>query len=165
MIKKRLMEWFSPLSRRTDLSELEKETLKRLKSKGEETLESRDRKPSKYVGISNKLFSNYSMRLMQKKMFKNLPKDLVKANLEFLPKAYVSVIIFTTLLSIFVAIFLFIFFLFFNIGAKLPIITLSETSILIRSLKTFWILFAIPVITFLFMYSYPSLEKGASFRF
>ena len=53
------------------------------------------------------------------------------------------------------------FFLFFNISAKLPIITFATESIASRFLKVFWILILVPVGTFLAMYFYPSLEKRA----
>lgn len=160
-MKKRWAEFWSELFGKSDLSALEKETLKRLKQGGEKVPEQKEKKPSKYVGISNKLFSDISMNLIQKKRFKNLPKDLVKANMDFLPKSYISVIIFTTILSIFISILIFIFFMFFNIGVKLPIITFSIDDPLIRVVKTFWILFLFPVGTFLFMYSYPQLEKDS----
>jgi len=83
----------------------------------------------------------------------------VRANLQFVLSNYVSVILFTTLLSVFVGGAIFLFFLFFNFGAKLPIITLASENLLIRFLKVFWILFAVPITTFFIIFFYPSLEK------
>lgn len=160
-----LKEWIDKLlvlfGKPSELSPLENETIKRLKQGKEKVIEGKEKKASRYVGLSNRLFSNFAMSLLERNLFKTLPKDLVKSNLEFLPKSYISVIIFTTLVSVFVSIILFIFFLFFNVGIKLPIVTFSEDDILFRVLKTLWILFVIPIGTFLFMYFYPSLERDA----
>lgn len=159
-----IKEWIEKLSSffdKSGLTALEKETLKRLKEGDKSASEQKSKKPSRYVQMSNKMFSKISLNLLGKEMFKDLPKDLIKANMDFLPKSYISVIISSTILSFFIAIFLFIFFLFFNIGVKLPIITFATEGILLRFLKTFWLLFAIPVGSFLFLYSYPKLESEA----
>lgn len=146
------------------LHKIEKETLKRLrKGKKEEKKKEAEKKvgtkPSTYLRISSRLFSNLSFYLIKKGLFKNHQKDLVKANLKFHERGYISITLFTTLLSIFVAFFTFLFFLVFNLSFSLPIITLSTDIIGTRLLKTFWILFLIPISTFLFMYFYPSLER------
>lgn len=143
------------------ISEFERDTLKRLKKKKKKVAKKKFKKPSSYVKLSNSFFSNMSVNLTQKKMFRSLKRDLIKANLSILPTSYVSVILFTTLLSIFVGICLTIFFLFFSITSELPIIKLVEESIATRLLKVFWIVIAIPIATFLFMYIYPSLERRA----
>lgn len=145
------------------LSKLEKDVLKRLKEKEEEEIvEKKIKKPSKYVKTANKMFANISRTLIKKKMFPQLEKDLRKANLKFIPISYVSLILFTTLLSVIFGGLVFGFFLFFNFGVKLPIITLVEGGIGSRFLKIFWILFAIPIGTFLITYVYPSLEKKSA---
>ncbi len=155
---KKWVEQILALFGKSELSPMEKETLKRLKRGKEEVVQEKERKANRYIGISNRLFSNFAMYLLRKDLFKTLPKDLVKSNLEFLPKSYISVITFTTLLSIFASFLIFLLFLFFNVGVKLPIVTFSEDQILLRLLKTVWILLVIPLATFLFMYLYPSLE-------
>lgn len=141
------------------LSKLERETLKRLKKKKEKIISKKVKKPSKYVKIANKIFSKFSISLLDKKMFETLKRDLMKTNLQFILPSYISVILFTTLLSTIVALFLFIFFLFFNIGTEFPIITMLTENIGARFLKVFWILFLVPIATFLFVYFYPSLER------
>jgi Flp pilus assembly protein TadB len=140
---------------------LEKETLKRLKSKKKEVKREKIKKPSIYVKTASKIFSNISMPLSEEKMFKRMRKDLIRADLQFIPANYISVLLFTTLLSVILGIFLFVFFLFFNINPTIPIITSVEESITARFLKTFWILFVVPIGTFLFIYFYPSLERKA----
>src|SRR3989344_2333432 len=86
------------------------------------------------------------------------PRKYVK----FVPAAYVSVIFFSTVLSFFAAIFIMLFFLFFNLVALPPFIVPVEGSLAIRFLKVFWLLFAIPGVTLLFAYFYPTMEKKSS---
>jgi len=104
---------------------LEKETLKRLKKKEKKVKEKKKKKPSKYIKSANKLFPKLSKKLLDKKMFQTLERDLIKANLQFTPNTYVSIIFFTTFISIFAALLIFIFFLFFNFGVDIPFITRS----------------------------------------
>jgi len=146
-----------------ELPLLERETLKRLKKKEKkEAVKKKIKKPSKYVERANRMFSNYSRTQLNKRNFKKLENNIIRAKLRFIPASYLSLIFYTTFLSIFAGIFLFLFFLFFNIGTALPIITFVTENFVIRFLKVFWILFAVPVGTFLFMYFYPALEERAS---
>lgn len=145
------------------ISRIEKDTLKRLKRKDEEEKieKKKIKKPSVYIGYANKLFSDFSADLVKKYGFRELQADLMKSNMNFLLRSYLSVMILTTLISFFVAIFLVIFFLFFNLQATLPIVTLSTENFALRFLKVFWMIFVIPVATLFFMYFYPSLEKDS----
>ncbi|MEK6898335.1 MAG: type II secretion system F family protein [Nanoarchaeota archaeon] len=143
------------------LPALEKRTLRRIKEKDVEDVKKKIKKPNIYVRFSNKMFSEFSGKLITQGKFDSVKKNLVKANIDIMPKSYISVIFFTTLISAGISFFIFLFFLFFNFGVKLPIITLSTESIGIRFLKVFWILFVVPAGTFLFMYLYPSMEKSS----
>lgn len=143
------------------LEDLERETLRRIKKKEKKSVEKKERRPNQYVRTANKAFPKVSDYLIKKEIFKTLERDLIKANIKFMLKSYVSVILFTTLVSVFAAVLIFLFFMFFNVGVKLPIITLSSEGLGTRFLKTFWILFLIPAGTFIFMYLYPSLEKDS----
>jgi len=140
----------------------EKETLKRLRKEEKKIVQKKVKKPSMYIKTSNKIFSNLSISLMRKGYFKNLERDLIKANMQFLPKSYVSVIFLTTILSAVAGLFIFLFFLFFSIGPELPIITMVSEPLMSRFLKIFWIIFAIPLGTLLIMYFYPSMEKRSA---
>ncbi|PIO08619.1 hypothetical protein COU59_00930 [Candidatus Pacearchaeota archaeon CG10_big_fil_rev_8_21_14_0_10_34_12] len=143
------------------LQSSEKETLRRLKKGDKKETVKKEKKPNPYVGISSKIFANTSTRLIEKGMFKSMGPNLVKANMNFLPKNYVSVILFTTMISLAVSFFLFVFLLFFSFQSAVPFITLTSDSILTRIIKTFWILIAIPTGVFSFMYIYPQLEKDS----
>ena len=138
---------------------LEKLTLKRIKKKEKKIVKKKEKKASTYAKISSRLFYNTSMSLINKGMFKELKRDLIKSNIESVSATYISVMFFTTLLSVIVAIFIALFFLFFNLSALPPFITMVEEGIGIRFLKIFWLLFVIPAATFFFVYLYPSLEK------
>lgn len=138
---------------------LEKETIKRIKKKEKKEIVEKKKKPKWYAKTANKLFSKISFSVVNKKALQTLERDLIKANLQYTPTTYISLILFTTLISILAAILLFLFFLFFNFGAELPIITRVTESIGARFLKVFWILLVIPLGTFLMIYFYPSMEK------
>lgn len=142
-----------------NLSELDKEILKRLKQKKKKTAEKKEKKPSVYVKIANNLFAERVKSLIKEKIAKRLERDLIKSNLEYTSISYLSILILTTIVSGAIAVVLFIFFLFFNLGADLPIITRATEGFGIRILKVVWLILVIPAGSFLFMYFYPSLEK------
>ncbi|MBU2053221.1 MAG: hypothetical protein KJ721_03185, partial [Nanoarchaeota archaeon] len=66
-------------SLRREIPELERKTIKRLKERGEEIKLEKVRKASRYVWISNKVFSRFSMSIVNNKIFRNLKRDLIKA--------------------------------------------------------------------------------------
>ena len=143
-----------------EISNLEREIIKRIK-KGERQIKDKQiRKPSLYVKTANKLFSNISLSLYKKQTFDSLKKDLVQANLSFLPVSYISVILFTTLLSAIFAFGILLFFLFFSTSIKFPFITFFSGDLISRFTKIFWILLVIPIATFFITYIYPSVEKN-----
>ncbi|MFH1801362.1 MAG: type II secretion system F family protein [archaeon] len=143
------------------VSKLERETLKRLKKTEEKIVKKKLKKPSLYVKTASVFFSKYSKHLVNKKTFSTLKRDLVKANLQFVPSAYISVILLTTLISFFASIFIFSFFLFFNLGGKYLVMRAAE-DVSSRIIKIFWILFLVPAGVFLFMCFYPSMERKSA---
>ena len=141
---------------------LERETIKRIQERIKKKNEKKEKKKdSEYLKISSKIFSKTSRKFLNKDRSHRLEKELIKANLNYTPVGYVSMLLMTTFLSVFLAGFLFLFFLFFNFGATLPIITRATETIDVRFFKTFWMLFVIPIGTFLIMYVYPTLEKSS----
>ncbi len=117
-------------------------------------------KPNIYAKISNRLFRNLSLNIISKGYFHNLNRDLRRMNSPFIISTYVSMILFTVLLSFVTSLILWIILLFFNIGLLFPFFTSlpPETSILLRAVKFFWVMLVIPTVTGLFMYIYPSSE-------
>ena len=144
-----------------ELSQLEKETIKNIRKGGMEIESKKIEKPKRYAEIANKYFYDTAKKLSKNKNFEILKKDLVKTNLEFTSITYISISLLTTLISVAVALILFLFFFIFKIGGE-SIISLAVGNMGMRFLKTFWILFAIPISTFLFMFFYPSLEKKST---
>jgi len=141
---------------------LEKETLKRLRKKEKKVKVVKKKKPNNYAKRANTLFSKNSIKVLEKPIFKSLERDLIKANMQFTPTTYVSIIYFTTLLSILAGIFLAVFFLFFKVSAELPFLSLITEDLGLRFLKVFWLVIAVPIVTFFIMYFYPSLEKKST---
>jgi len=144
---------------------LEKETIRRLresKKKISKIDKNKLKQKSRYSETASKFFSKFSKKLLGQESFKKLESDLVKANLDYSPTGYISFILFTTLLSFIVGGFLFLFFLFFNLEASAPFLTRTTETINVRFLKVFWLLFVVPIGTFLVMYIYPSLEKKSA---
>lgn len=144
--------------------QLEEETLKRLRKKEKTKSKEKKKKPNKYAKIANTLFSEKALKLLHRKkgMFENLERDLIKANLQFTPTTYVSIILYTTFLSIFAGILITLFFLFFKVTAELPIISFVNANLGTRFLHVFWILIVTPVVTFIAMYVYPALERKST---
>jgi Flp pilus assembly protein TadB len=142
-----------------ELSGLEKETIKRIRRKGRKVPSEDIEKPKEYTKLANKFFRRSSQKLSRDKIFDPLKKDLIKTNLNFTPTTYLSLTLFSTAISAIIAFVIFLFLLFFKISLDSPIISLATENLGMRFLKTFWILFAVPIGTFLFMYFYPSLEK------
>ncbi len=142
-----------------ELSDLEKVTLRRLKQKEKKEEVKSIRKPSSYLKFSNKIFFNVSNDLIKEHFFKTMKWDIVKSNLEILPRTYLSMTFLTTLISFIISVVVVVFFLFFNFGVQVPFITKSTDEILPRLAKIFWMLIVFPLLTFVFLYFYPTLEK------
>lgn len=140
-------------------SQMEKDTIKRFGNKKEKKIEKKERKPSKYVNLSTRIFADFSRDFIKRGYFKKIRKDLIRANLYLVDASYISTIFLTVAISIIAGIFIFLFLLFFEIGGELPIITLFKGSFIMRTLKLFWIIPALPITVFIFMYYYPSLER------
>jgi pilus assembly protein TadC len=142
--------------------ELEHVLLKRI-HRGENDKDKKGKKKvqekSEYAKIAYKTFSKMARDLLGKKSFQIMERDLIKANLNFTPLGYISIILFTTMISGIVGAFIFLFFLFFNLSSTMPLISRAVESIDIRFLKVIWILFLVPIATFLLMYIYPKMEK------
>jgi len=142
--------------KREKMTELDKEVLKRLKKKEKGSKEAKEIKPSGYVRFANRLFSVRVRESIKQKKFVTLEKDLIKSNLGYTPVSYISILILTMIISFSVSFLIFLFFLFFNMGEG---ITLMTENFFLRFLKVFWVLLVIPAITLLFLYFYPSLER------
>lgn len=143
----------------TKITEMEKWTLKRLKKKEKKVVKKKERKASKYIRLANRVFSGTSKSLLEKGYFKNMKRNLIQANMQYLTKSYVSLIFFNTLVSFFISLVIVGFLLFFNIGIRFPFITFMRQDIITRFLSLFWLFIIIPIGTYFFSFFYPLLEK------
>jgi len=152
------------LQKHLKFGKIERQIIKKIHKKEKKVVKKKTKKVSSYVRFTHKVFSKKADKLSNKKMFKILERDLVKYNSPLILPLYISMLLFTTLIAFFVGIFLFAFFLFFNVGATFPFITLMQESILSRLVKVIWIIPLAPIATFFAVYLYPSLEKKSAER-
>jgi flagellar protein FlaJ len=148
------------LMKREQISEFEKETIKRLKKK-DKTVEVKKetQKVNEYARFAGRIFSNLSKKMLKKKKFTKVSQDLIKSNLNYNSITYISTMFLNASIALIIAFIVFLFLLFFNVSSEMPFITRTTGNMLIRALSTFWIIIVAPVATFFFMYIYPSMEK------
>ncbi|MEM4625226.1 MAG: type II secretion system F family protein [Candidatus Pacearchaeota archaeon] len=118
------------------------------------------KKPNIYVSIANRFFSDTAYNLTNKGYFYSLGSSLKKANFSILLSSYVSVLLFSTFLSFLVGVILFVFFTFFYISPDLPFI-LIQPHPLKAMIFSVWLIFIIPILTFLSVYFYPIAEQSS----
>lgn len=118
------------------------------------------KKASFYTQISNKFFSKFSRKLIDKGYFSDLGNVIRKAEFMVLLNSYVSISFFSAFLALILALFLFLFFLFFNVILDAPFIVINS-DILTRFLEIVWIIPILPAATFAVFYFYPYLEKSS----
>jgi len=112
-----------------------------------------------YLKLSNRLFLDKSSEMIKKGYFRALYNEIKKANLDILFETYVAMMLFTTLLSVFAGIMVFVLLIFFNIQIGWPILQFYDGSYLIRMAKLLWVPFAVPIVTFFAIYFYPTTER------
>ena len=152
--------------KKTDLEMelLEMETLKRSKKKKTSKIQKKKttKKTNYYAGICNKFFSNLSESSVNLEIFRSMKKNLFKSRLDYSEKTYVSMIFFTTAISLIASIFIVLFFTFFNLISVFPVVVPSDEPINTRIVKIFWIPFVLPFIVFLSMLFFPSAERKSN---
>ena len=117
------------------------------------------KKPNPYVMFSNKLFFKVSNNFIDKGYFGNLKNSLKKGNFTILINSYISIIFFTTFLALLAGILMTVFLTFFGISLTSPYIYANPNP-LVRFMQTIWIIPLAPIVTFLILYFYPSIEKS-----
>lgn len=115
-------------------------------------------KPNAYAKMSNKFFRKSSNKLVAKGYFARLNRDLRKMNSPFVLGTYISMVLFSITITFILSIFLVLFLLFINISFSYPFLTAVKESMLLRFTKTFWLMIAVPLLTGLLLYFYPSTE-------
>lgn len=113
-----------------------------------------------YLKISQQLFGGYARSLIAKNYYRVLALTLRKSNMGILFENYISLLIFTTLLSFFVGLGIYVFFVFMSITLSPPFITAVSEGIGGRALALSWIPFLTSLLTYLAIVYYPSTEQG-----
>ena len=117
--------------------------LKRKKTTDSEENVDGFKEASGYVKTSNSIFLGTAQNLLKKGYFEGLPNEIKKANLGMLSESYISVMLFSTFLSIFAA-----------LAVAAAIIFLGFAKFAIAAI-------IIPFVVFFALYYYPSAERGA----
>lgn len=112
-----------------------------------------------YSLFSNKLFSKFSRKIVEKGFFRNLNKDLSNAGIKPVAINYLSICFFSSIIVLFLSTFFSFFYLFFSFSFSSPFISLYSGDFILRILQIFWIIFIFPLTTFFFMIFYPKLES------
>lgn len=141
---------------------IEKITLKRMKKRDKKVEVVKERKPSEYLKFANKVFSKTAGKMLNEKVMEQLERDLIKANLQFTPRSYLSFTMLTTCVAFLIGVVIAIFFFFFNITSNIPFIVMNTGAISTRLLVSVLITLLVPVLTFVIMYMYPSTEKSSA---
>ncbi len=132
--------------------------------------EEQSKKPEKFVELettnnygkfSNKLFLSFSQRLIDNGYFKNLRLDVRKSNINILTTTYISMLFFSVMIAFFSGILFTGLLTFFKISLAELSFSIYEDGHLIRLLKLSWLPIAIPLVTGILFYNYPSAEKKA----
>ena len=119
------------------------------------------KKPSSYIKFSNKFFSGRASKLAEKESLKSLGLDLRKASMNMTLKSYIAMALFSVMLSFIIAIILIIFFMFFKISLNAPYFSKVTENLWLRFGKFIGLIIALPALTALSFYFYPSTEKDA----
>ena len=96
-----------------------------------------------YINLANRLFRGYSDKLVEKGNFDFIKNDLRKSTSPFIINSYISVMLFSTLVSFIVAIFAFIILLLVKVSIPISV----------------GVLILIPLLIFILFLFSPSLEK------
>ena len=117
------------------------------------------RKPGVYSKLANKFFLGISESWIRRGKFKNLSLNLRRSNVNILTSTYLSMIILSVFISIFVGLGVFVLLLFFTIGLDFPFVGFYSGNLLERVIKVVWVIIAIPTLTSIAFYLYPGAEK------
>lgn len=116
------------------------------------------RKPNFYAKLSNKLFINFSRSIVDEGYFRRLNKNLRKINSRYILATYISIMLFTILLTFIASLILLATLSFFELSLLYPFMTFSDDPFFIRFIKFFWIILVFPLVSGLLLYFVPANE-------
>ncbi|MBS3089461.1 type II secretion system F family protein [Candidatus Pacearchaeota archaeon] len=137
------------------------EALKKIeKTKMKVKQDNRDFQRSRaYVKISNLFFQKTAFNMVARGKFRDLSLELRKSNLNMLLESYVSIMLFSTLLSLTLSIIILIIIIFADFSLSAPLAKFALENAGSDLIKSFWIIIVIPLAVFGAIYYYPSSEK------
>ncbi len=112
-----------------------------------------------YLKLANRLFLQAASKAVRRGAFKDLGESLRKANMEILFESYVAMMYLTVLLTFILSFFAGLFFIFFSTSLVWPFIELRGEGYLAMASKMVLLPIAVPILTFLAVYFYPSTER------
>lgn len=112
-----------------------------------------------YGKFANKIFFNFSQKLVSDGTFKSLVLDIRKSNLNILSTTYFSMMFLSICIAVVVGFFAWIFMIFFTVDLLNLSIQAYSGSYFLRIVKILWVPLVFPGVTFLLFYTYPSAEK------
>ncbi len=145
--------------RELNISQTAFKSLKK-KRKPIEVFENEFQKPNFYVVLSSRMFGKISNSLVTKYGFNGLRKSLKRGNFKMLVNSYVSIMLFTSMISFFIGIFASLFFILLSVSLTPPYLVVNE-DFFVKTVQFIWLMFLFPIATFLTMYIYPSLERSS----
>jgi flagellar protein FlaJ len=112
-----------------------------------------------YVKLASALFGSVASKLIAQGTFRTLGVQLRKSNMSFLLEGYVSMILFTSVLSILCAFALGAFFHFFSLTLSPPSVIPYTGPFLPRLFLLLGMTVIFPIATFFALYYYPTTEQ------
>ncbi|MEK6914775.1 MAG: type II secretion system F family protein [Nanoarchaeota archaeon] len=116
------------------------------------------KEPGLYIKLSNKIFREFSDKLVSLGYFTKLNRVLRKINSRYVISSYVSMMFFSMLIFFFLSILLFLILLFLDISIIYPFISSHQEPFYLRFIKYFWIILAIPFTSGILFYFFPFSE-------
>lgn len=115
-----------------------------------------------YVKLASALWGPLAAKLLAQGTFRTLGVQLRKSNMNFLLEGYVSMILFTSALSILVAIGIGAFFNFFSLTFSPPGIIEYTGPLFPRLILLLGLIIIFPIATFFALYYYPATEQDGA---
>lgn len=116
------------------------------------------RAPNGYAQLANKLFLNWSKRLLEKNYFAHLNVDLRKGNIQILTATYISMMIFTTVIALVLGLFIGVLALFLGLSMDLPFIVFVDFGLSRVGYMLGWLV-GLPLASAAVFYFYPYAES------
>ena len=117
------------------------------------------KRPSFYGKLANKFFLSTTENWVSTGRFKSLGLDIRRSNMNVLTTTYLSMMLLSIILFVFVGIAIMVFFLFFSLGIEFPYLTFYHGDYVQRFIQIFWIPILLPLLAGISFYFFPGAER------